>query len=140
MAKDLFHQVVKDALIKDGWNITHDPFPSQMEKISNYRQIIQDILTAHSQIQPAYGEIEMGLLFDTVRDRYQVLRAGWLQKKRVYGVSIHIDLKGETSWIQYDGTEVGVANELVEQGIPKEDIVLAYHSEFIRQYNGFAVG
>lgn len=27
MAKDLFHQVVKDALTKDGWNITHDPFP-----------------------------------------------------------------------------------------------------------------
>ena len=27
MAKYLFHQVVKDALIKDGWNITHDPFP-----------------------------------------------------------------------------------------------------------------
>ena len=46
-------------------------------------------------------------------------------KKRVYGVLIHIDLKGETIWIQYDGTEVGVANELVEQGIPKEDIVLA---------------
>jgi XisH protein len=27
VAKDLFHQVVKDALVKDGWNITHDPFP-----------------------------------------------------------------------------------------------------------------
>ncbi len=27
MAKDLFHQVVKDALTKDGWDITHDPFP-----------------------------------------------------------------------------------------------------------------
>jgi hypothetical protein len=27
VAKDLFHQVVKDALIKDGWNITHDAFP-----------------------------------------------------------------------------------------------------------------
>ena len=27
MARDLFHQVVKDALIKDGWNITHDPLP-----------------------------------------------------------------------------------------------------------------
>jgi XisH protein len=26
VAKDLFHQIVKDALIKDGWNITHDPF------------------------------------------------------------------------------------------------------------------
>jgi XisH protein len=27
VARDLFHQVVKDALIKDGWNITHDPLP-----------------------------------------------------------------------------------------------------------------
>ncbi|NES65522.1 MAG: fatty-acid oxidation protein subunit alpha [Okeania sp. SIO2D1] len=26
MAKDIFHQQVKNALIKDGWNITHDPF------------------------------------------------------------------------------------------------------------------
>lgn len=27
MAKDLFHNVVKDALIAAGWQITHDPFP-----------------------------------------------------------------------------------------------------------------
>ena len=26
MAKDFFHQQVKNALIKDGWKITHDPF------------------------------------------------------------------------------------------------------------------
>ncbi|MGL4502787.1 MAG: XisH family protein [Planktothrix sp.] len=25
MARDVFHQQVKNALIKDGWNITHDP-------------------------------------------------------------------------------------------------------------------
>lgn len=27
MAKDLFHNVVKRALQKDGWKITHDPYP-----------------------------------------------------------------------------------------------------------------
>jgi XisI protein len=111
-----------------------------MDKVSHYRQIVIDILTAHSQIQPAYGEIEMQLLIDTAQDRYQVIRAGWLKDRRVYGVLIQIDIKGEKLWIQYDGTEVGVANELVEEGIPKEDIVLAYHSPFIRQYDGFAVG
>lgn len=26
MAKDLYHQQVKEALIKDGWVITHDPY------------------------------------------------------------------------------------------------------------------
>ncbi len=25
MAKDIFHQQVKTALIKDGWTVTHDP-------------------------------------------------------------------------------------------------------------------
>lgn len=25
MAKDIFHNIVKEALIKDGWTITHDP-------------------------------------------------------------------------------------------------------------------
>ena len=27
MARDLFHNVVKEALITEGWTITHDPFP-----------------------------------------------------------------------------------------------------------------
>jgi hypothetical protein len=27
MAKDLFHTVVRDALLREGWQITHDPFP-----------------------------------------------------------------------------------------------------------------
>ncbi|MGF1496681.1 MAG: XisI protein [Elainellaceae cyanobacterium] len=110
-----------------------------MDKVSRYRKIVQDILMSHSQIQPAYGEIEMDVLFDQERDRYQVLRTGWLQKRRVYGVLIHIDIRGEKIWVQYDGTEVGVANELVDCGIPKQDIVLAYHSPFMRQYDGFAV-
>jgi hypothetical protein len=26
MAKDIFHNQVKAALMKDGWTITHDPF------------------------------------------------------------------------------------------------------------------
>lgn len=26
MARDIFHQNVKEALIKDGWTITHDPY------------------------------------------------------------------------------------------------------------------
>ena len=26
MAKDIYHKIVKEALIKDGWTITHDPY------------------------------------------------------------------------------------------------------------------
>jgi hypothetical protein len=82
----------------------------------------------------------MGVLFDIDRDWYQVLRAGWLQKNLCTAFWFTSILRGEKLWVQYDGTEVGVAKELMEAGIPKTDIVLAYHSPFIRQYDGFAVG
>ncbi|BAY29287.1 fdxN element excision controlling factor protein [Nostoc carneum NIES-2107] len=33
MAKDFFHQQAKNALIKDGWNITHDPLTIRISEI-----------------------------------------------------------------------------------------------------------
>ena len=32
MARDLFHDLVKQALISDGWTVTHDPFPLHTRK------------------------------------------------------------------------------------------------------------
>ena len=110
-----------------------------MDKLDGYRQIVREILTEHGKVQPVYGEISMKLLFDVERDRYQLLRTGWQGDRRVFGALIHIDLEDGKIWIQYDGTEIGVANELTEKGISKTDIVLAYHSPFMRQYNGFAI-
>ena len=111
-----------------------------MAKVDQYRQLVQQILTKYSQIKPAYGKLEVQTLFDTERDHYQVFHAGWENRRRVYGCSIHIDLKDDKIWIQYDGTEVGIANELVERGVPKQDIVLAYHAPYLRHYTDFALG
>ncbi len=33
MAKDIFHQQVRNALIKDGWKITHDPFTLRISEV-----------------------------------------------------------------------------------------------------------
>jgi hypothetical protein len=33
-AKDLYHEAVKNALIKDGWTITADPFPLNMKMLN----------------------------------------------------------------------------------------------------------
>ncbi|WP_422110777.1 element excision factor XisI family protein [Candidatus Synechococcus calcipolaris] len=41
--------------------------------------------------------------------------------------------------MESDRTEVGVVNLLVEQGIDKKDIVLAYHAPYLHQYTEFGV-
>jgi hypothetical protein len=35
-AKDIYHDCVKNVLIKDGWNITHDPFKLEIGKKDLY--------------------------------------------------------------------------------------------------------
>lgn len=111
-----------------------------MDKLSMYRQYIKQLLTEYASYQPAYGEIESYTIFDTDNDRYQAVSSGWRGDERIYGCSVHIDIKDGKIWVQYDGTEIGFADELVKLGVPRENIVLAYHSPFLRQFDGFAVG
>lgn len=110
-----------------------------MEKVVLYRQYIRQIMEKYAAVEPAVP-VEMDLLFDTERDRYQLMSVGWHNYHRFHGSIIHIDIKNEQIWIQHDGTEGGVANELVELGVPKEDIVLAFHAPYKRPYTGFATG
>ena len=63
----------------------------------------------------------------------------WEEQRRVYGCLIHVDIINNQIWIQYDVTEYSVANEVVDVGVPKHDIFLAYKTPFMRQYTGFAV-
>lgn len=44
-----------------------------------------------------------------------------------------IVIKEDKIWIQRDGTEVGIANELIEVGVPKSD-VLVYSSPYMRKF------
>lgn len=52
---------------------------------------------------------------------------------------LHLDIIDSKIWIQQDGTEVGIANELVNFGVPKQDIVLAFDPPLVRQFTDFAV-
>lgn len=94
-----------------------------MDKVEQYRQIVRQVLTEYSSIKPANGEIEVISIFNTEGDHYQIVHMGWDNRRRVYGCTVHIDIKDDKIWIQNDNTEVGIANELIERGIPKQDIV-----------------
>ncbi len=110
-----------------------------MASVTDYRACIQKVLEKYVKYKSPYGDIETEIIADTINDHYQLLRVGWDKHQRVHGSVFHIDIKEGKIWIQYDGTETGIANELVELGIPKEDIVLAFHAPSRRPFTGFAV-
>ena len=110
-----------------------------MDRVADYPTYIEEILRSYGQYTPAYGDVEVETVIDREQQHYQLLTVGWNKDRRVWGCIVHIDIKDQKIWVQHDGTEEGVANLLVEKGVPKQDIVLAYHAPYKRQYTGFAV-
>lgn len=111
-----------------------------MDRLAQYRQYIQDILDEYSQYKSAYGDVELETIYDTTKDHYQLLSVGWNKHQRIHGSILHLDIRDNKIWVQYDGTEEGIANRLVELGVPQEDIVLGFHPPYQRQYTQFSVG
>jgi hypothetical protein len=111
-----------------------------MEKIAHYRKLIIERLEYYAQFKPSYGDVEMELIFDKEHDHYQLMTIGWKNYERFHGSILHVNIRDGQIWIQHDGTENGLANELVELGVPKEDIVLAFHAPYKRKFTGFATG
>ncbi|MEA5497565.1 XisI protein [Limnoraphis robusta Tam1] len=104
---------------------------------SSYRDVIENVLKNYAEFL-AGDEIELELVFDRERDRYLLVETGWQNDYRIYGTVLHIDVIDDQLWIQHDGTEDGVALELVAAGIPKEKIVLGFKPPSERKYTEFA--
>src|SRR5882672_8764058 len=109
-----------------------------MDRIENYRQIICNVLSDYLNLCYANAEIQNEAVFDRENDRYMVVSVGWDGVKRVHGALVHIDIINGKIWIQRDGTEHGIARELVAAGIPRDHIVLAFRPPDLRQYTGYA--
>ena len=109
-----------------------------MDPLDTYRQIIEDVLTEYTRIPYAYGEIQSEAVFDRTRDRYLLVNVGWEDSRRVHGSLVHIDIINDMLWIQRDGTEHGIAKELIKAGIPRDRIVLGFRPAKVRQYTEYA--
>jgi hypothetical protein len=109
-----------------------------MDTLDTYRQIIENVLIEYTMIPYPYGDIQTEAIFDRKNDHYVLMNVGWDSGKRVHGSLVHVDIINGKVWIQRDGTEHGVAKELVKAGIPKDHIVLGFRPAEVRQYTEYA--
>ncbi len=104
--------------------------------LNEWRQIIKKILAELAAIPfPEVVNLKAKTVFDESADIYMVLVEGWQDVKRLHGCLAHVEINDGKIWIQQDGTEDGVANELLAAGIPKDRIVLAFKSPQTRAHS-----
>ena len=109
-----------------------------MDKITTYRNNIRNLIEQYAACGSASGDVQREIVFDPEHDHYQLLTVGWRGEHRIYGVVLHFDIQNGKIWIQQNGTEIDVAEELLKSGVPRDDIVLGFQSPYKRPLTGFA--
>jgi len=112
-----------------------------MEKIEFLRKSILSAMTEYAKYLEGANvpKVAYSVLSDEKHDRYQLLAIGWDKNDRIYSVIFHADIVGGHVWIQEDNTQDGFANLLLEKGVNKKEMVLAYYPDYHQQYTEFAV-
>ena len=111
-----------------------------MDKLADYQNIVKKILTEYQQWASGSNRIgvEEHISFDDDRGHYFWFHVGWDGKRRDFGVMVYIRIEQGKIWIEEDWTKQGIANEILEAGVPPEDIVLGFHHPIKRPLTEFA--
>ena len=111
-----------------------------MDKLANYRQIIQKVLTEYQQWAAGANQpgVKQCVSFDQERDHYFWFHVGWDGKHRDFGVTVYLRIEQGKIWIEEDWTKQGIADQLLEAGVSPEDIVLGFQHPSKRPLTEFA--
>jgi hypothetical protein len=112
-----------------------------MDKLTTYRDAIKKVLRDFAELanRSPQKDAETLCAFDEARDHYLLLNTGWSGEYRLRGNTLFIRIKNGKVWIEEDWTEDGIVDDLMQAGIPKEDIVLGFHPPEVRARTEFAV-
>lgn len=98
-----------------------------------YREILITVLETWSQWGAPSRTIEATVVIDREADTYMLLQTGWQRDRRVHTVVFHARLRDGYVWIEWDGTHPALTLELLEQGIPRDHLVLGWQPPSVSQ-------
>ncbi len=110
-----------------------------MDKLDKYRTCIIELIKNRAKESNYLGDVIVNTIIDKEGDHYILCVDGWHNHKRIYGHVYHLDIRNSKVWIQFNSTEIDIAEELVTMGIDKKDIVIGFHEPTKRKYSEYSV-
>ncbi len=112
-----------------------------MDKLNQYKNIVKNIIDdiLHEQ-EDANTNLTIQSITDDTNGQYLLYNNNWQKERRNYGCFLHLEVRHNGKiWIHHDGTDLIIAQKLLEKGIPHQDIVLGFRAPIMRPDTGFAV-
>ncbi|NJL66292.1 MAG: XisI protein [Microcoleus sp. SM1_3_4] len=99
---------------------------------------MKTIIDRHVELNNGSSRVETVPICDIEGDNYLLMAIGWNSSGRVHSIGFHLRIRNGKIWIEWDGTEEGVALESIDLGVDKQDIVLGFYRQERRVLTEFA--
>jgi hypothetical protein len=112
-----------------------------MDKITHYQDVILQFIENYNEEtggNKLNGTVQRRIIADREHNSFQLLSVGWRSDHYLFGPIFHFDIIDGKIWIQCNNTEREIVDELMAQGVEKQDIVLGFVPPNARIYSGFA--
>ncbi|PZU96382.1 MAG: fatty-acid synthase [Pseudanabaena sp.] len=120
-ARDIYHNTVKTALEKDGWKITHDPFPLQIGKKRLSADLgAERLISAEKGLQKIVVEVKSFVGQSDVKDLEQALGQYVLYRQILNDTGIERELYLAVSRLTFNSVftiqlgQILLANQIIK--------------------------
>lgn len=111
-----------------------------MDKLETYKKILREIITEYAGYKPRNSPHELLPICDDAACEYVLMSIGWDEKEnRKYHSIFHFRIKNDKIYVEQDNTDANPVQQMLDAGVPKEDIVLAFYSPSHRKLTDFAL-
>ncbi len=95
----------------------------RLDKLNQYREILKQVIEHQATFKASDRQIESVPICDPIHGHYLLMSLGRDHVGRAHDILIHLRLKDGKVQVEWDGTEEGIFDELLEAGVCKEDVV-----------------
>ena len=107
--------------------------------LDSYLAILNKILEDYCAILNQHQDsTTTTLITNNDNTRYLIITEGWNGVTRTHALIFDAEIRNQKIWLHHDGLDHGITDELVAAGVPKGQIVLAFHPPNIRPHTGYA--
>ena len=110
-----------------------------MDRVEFYKSLVRKVICDYAAQIPELKGVDQKIIFQEELGYYALLHNGWHEEDRVYGNIIHLEVKNGKIYIQHDGTEDGITDFFLDNGVPSKEIVIQRHPPDCRHLTEFAV-
>ena len=110
-----------------------------MEKIEQYKNIVQEAMEYRGKAKSMTGLTERHLIINSERTDFLILSMGWRNNSFIHHVIYHIQIRGAKIWILQNNTDVDLGELFEDEDVPRQDIVIGFLNEQQREMTKYAV-